>query len=66
MDWLTVILVAAVLGGVGWIWYQVFGDKNEVVSCCGCGECAHHGECIMVKKRAKKRRVGLTNAPKQI
>ena len=66
MTWLSGIVVLCALAGAAWVWYQVFGDKNDVVTCCGCGECAASGECTMVKKSAKKRRVDLTNPPKNV
>ena len=55
MTWLTWIILAIIFGGTTWVWYQVFGKGGQegAVSCCGCGQCAVSGECVMVKKRAK-------------
>lgn len=56
MTWGTLVLLALVLGGVAWVWYRVNNHKSGAVSCCGCGQCARTGECVMVKgkKPAKK------------
>lgn len=66
MTWLSGFVVLGALAGTAWVWYQVYGDKNDVVGCCGCGQCAVSGECVMVKKSAKKRGAGLTNPPKNV
>ena len=54
MAWWTVGLLAAVLGGAFWAWYKVNTHESGAVSCCGCGQCARTGECVMVKKSGKK------------
>ena len=56
MTWLTWILLALVLGAATWVWYRINTDKSGTVSCCGCGQGARTGECVMVKgkKTAKK------------
>ena len=56
MTWLTWLLLALVLGGAAWVWYRINTDKSGTISCCGCGQCARTGECVMVKgkKSAKK------------
>ena len=66
MTWLSGFVVLGALLGAAWVWYQVYGGKNDVVGCCGCGQCAFHGECVMVKKSTKKHRVDLTNPPKNV
>ena len=48
MTWLTWILLALVLGAATWVWYRINTDKSGTVSCCGCGQCARTGECVMV------------------
>ena len=56
MTWLTWLLLALVLGGAAWVWYRINTDKSGAVSCCGCGECARAGECVMVKgKKSSKK-----------
>ena len=52
MTWLTWVVLIGTLVGIFWVWYQVYGRKNDIVSCCGCGQCAFSGECVMVKKKA--------------
>ena len=54
MTWYTWLLLALVLGGATWIWYRINTDKSGTISCCGCGQCARTGECVMVKKSGKK------------
>ena len=49
---LSWILLGGVLAVVAFIWAKVNDPKQGVVSCCGCGECAHTGECVMVGKKA--------------
>lgn len=49
MTWVTWVLLAVVLGAAAWAWYRVNTHKSGAVSCCGCGECARTGECVMVK-----------------
>ena len=49
MTWLTWILLVLVFGGAAWVWYRINNDKSGAVSCCGCGQCARTGECVMVK-----------------
>lgn len=66
MTIIALILVAAVLVGVGYGWYRINTDESGAVSCCGCGECARTGECTMVKNQRKKGASGLTNQPKKI
>ncbi|MCI6567742.1 hypothetical protein [Dysosmobacter sp. HCP28S3_G4] len=58
MTWTTWIILGLVLGGAGCLWYRVNNHKSGAVSCCGCGECARTGECVMVKgkKHVKKER----------
>ena len=72
MTWGTLVLLVLVLGGVAWVWYRVNNHKSGAawawykvnnhksgaVSCCGCGQCARTGECVMVKgkKAVKKQR----------
>jgi len=48
------IVVIGVLIGVFWVWKTLNDPKNGVVGCCGCGKCAHTGECVMVRKKAAK------------
>ena len=48
MTWYTWLLLALVLGGATWIWYRINTDKSGTISCCGCGQCARTGECVMV------------------
>lgn len=66
MTWLAWI----VLAGVVWVCCQVYSDENGDISCCGCGQCAISGECVMVKKKEKSCRktkgAYLTNAGKRI
>ena len=45
------ILLVGVLGAVAFVWAKVNDPKNGVVGCCGCGKCAHTGECVMVRKK---------------
>ena len=68
MTWLTRIVLIGLFAGVCWVWHQVYGKGGEdgVVSCCGCGQCAFSGECVMVKKTPKKSTVDLTNPSKRI
>ena len=66
MSWFTWILLIGTFVGVTWVWYQVYGNNDDVVSCCGCGQCAHTGECVMVKKRTKKGGVDLTNPSERV
>ena len=56
MAWYTWLLLALVLGGATWVWYRINNDKSGTISCCGCGQCARTGECVMVKgkKSVKK------------
>jgi len=49
MELWKLLVVLAVLGGAAWVWYRVNNHKSGVVSCCGCGQCARTGECVMVK-----------------
>lgn len=58
MNFFAIAVLLAALVGAGWVWYRVNNDKSGAVSCCGCGQCAHTGECVMVKgkKRVKKER----------
>ena len=51
MTWVTWVLLALVLGGTAFAWYKVNNHKSGVVSCCGCGQCAATGECVMVKRK---------------
>ena len=66
MTLFTWILLAMVLGGTAWGWYVINTHKSGAISCCGCGQCAATGECIMVKKSAKKVTPDLTNSSKKI
>lgn len=56
MDLFGILALLVAFGGAGWVWYRVNNDKSGAVSCCGCGQCARTGECVMVKgkKRGKK------------
>ncbi len=58
MMWVTWLLLGLALGGAAWAWYKVNSHKSGAVSCCGCGQCARTGECVMVKgrKAVKKQR----------
>lgn len=58
MNLFGLIVLLAVFGGAGWIWYRVNHDESGAISCCGCGQCARTGECVMVRqrKRVKKER----------
>ena len=49
---LSLILVVAVLAGVAVVWAKVNDPRNGVSGCCGCGQCARTGECVMVRKKA--------------
>ena len=51
MTVLTWILLALALGAAAWVWYRIQNDKSGAVSCCGCGQCAATGECVMVKRK---------------
>ena len=62
----TWILLIGVFVGIGWVWYRINTDKSGAISCCGCGQCAVSGECVMVKKNTKKAAPDLTNKSKQI
>jgi len=66
MAWLTWIPLVGGFAGAAWVWYQMFGKNSDVVSCCGCGQCAATGECVMVKKSAKKCGARLTNPDETI
>ena len=57
----TWVLLIGVLVGIAWVWYAVNTDKSGAISCCGCGQCARSGECVMVKKTSKKVASDLTN-----
>jgi len=57
----TWILLIGILGGTAWVWYAINTDKSGAISCCGCGQCAISGECVMVKKKTKKTAPDLTN-----
>jgi len=52
---LTWILLVGVLAVVAFIWAKVNDPKQGVVSCCGCGKCAHTGDCVMVCKKAAQK-----------
>ena len=58
MTYVTWMLLIMALGASAWIWYRLNNHKSGVVSCCGCGQCARTGECVMVKgkKAVKKER----------
>ena len=66
MSVFTWILLIGVFVGIGWVWYRINTDKSGAISCCGCGQCAVSGECVMVKKNTKKAASDLTNKSKQI
>ena len=55
MTVLSWILLVGVLAVVAFIWAKVNDPKQGVVSCCGCGKCAHTGECVMVGKKAAEK-----------
>ena len=52
MSW---VLLIGVLGGTGWVWWALNNPKHGVTGCCGCGKCAHTGECVMVRKKAAQK-----------
>lgn len=56
MNLLGFLALLAAFAGAAWVWYRVNNHKSGAVSCCGCGQCARTGECVMVKgkKRVKK------------
>ena len=53
MDWFSVVILVLVLGGAAWVWVMLNNPKHGVVGCCGCGMCAHTGECVLVKQQKK-------------
>ena len=61
MTLFTWILLIGILAGTAWVWYTINTDKSGAISCCGCGQCAISGECVMVKKKTKKAAPDLTN-----
>ena len=68
MTWFTWVVLIFAFAAMIWGWYQIYGKggKDGVVSCCGCGQCTFHGECVMVKKTLKKSATGLTNPPEKV
>lgn len=52
MTILALVSVVAVLLGVAVVWAKVNDPRNGVSGCCGCGQCARTGECVMVRKKA--------------
>ena len=52
---LSWVLLIGVLGGTGWVWWALNNPKHGVTGCCGCGKCAHTGECVMVRKKAAQK-----------
>ena len=58
MTWAAWALLGLALGGAGLVWYKVNNHKSGVVSCCGCGQCARTGECVMVKGRKRTKKEG--------
>ncbi len=55
MAWYGWVALALIIGGTAWLWAKLYDPKNETVGCCGCGQCAHTGECVMTKKKATKK-----------
>ncbi len=55
MTILTGIVLALVFGGVGLLWYLVYGRGGDVVSCCHCGQCISTGECVMTRKKSGRK-----------
>ena len=49
---LSLILVGAVLAGVAVVWAKLNDPRSGVTGCCGYGQCARTGECVMVRKKA--------------
>ena len=63
MSWILLIFV---LGGTALVWYVLTQDKSGEPICCGCGQCAISGECVLVKKRTKIPEADLTNSLESI
>lgn len=55
MTWFSWVVLALIIGGTGWLCAKLHDPKDGTVGCCGCGQCAHTGECVMTKKKAAKK-----------
>ena len=49
MTWYGLLALLIALSGTVWLWTKLYGGKESATHCCGCGECARTGECVMVK-----------------
>ena len=47
--------LALMIGGTGWLCSKLHDPKGGTVGCCGCGQCAKTGECVMTKKKTAKK-----------
>ena len=68
MTWLNWLMLIGILAGTSWYCYHLFGNDSQDngVPCCGCGQCAFSGECVLVKKRRKNSASSLTNPAEKI
>lgn len=53
MEWVSWLVLAAVLVVPAVICAFLYGDKSGSTPCIGCGECVRTGECVLVKRRRK-------------
>ena len=55
------ILLVGILSGAALVVYILNTDKDNATYCCGCGQCAISGECVLTKKKVKNAPAHLTN-----
>lgn len=55
MVWYGWLALAVILGCTGLLCAKLHDPKDGTVGCCGCGQCAHTGECVMTKKKVAKK-----------